>query len=221
MNTSAFRVWRPLAAAALFALLALALAACDIGSTDSTTAVVSDNSGRIYNFSGLYVGIADQTARTEDTNGSPPVVYLVQPEGRQSGKALTWLRILQYGSVLEAYDNAGMSWDGQISSVTTEGTASFTLTGKTTAGANVEIIGSLRYASQNSTLDAAWIEPGFSGSIFARASVSSPTTNTPADSGDGDEDEDEVEKRASVFLFDPSPLHAQTWRTARHAPRLL
>jgi hypothetical protein len=173
MNTSASRAWRPLAAAALFALLALALAlaACDIGSTDSTTAIVSDNSGRIYNFSGLYVGI---TNNTEDTNNPPSVVYLVQPE---SGRALIWLRILQYGSVLEAYDNAGMSWDGQISSVTTEGTASFTLTGKTTAGADVEIIGSLRYASQNSTMDAAWIEPSFSGSIIARASVSSPTTN--------------------------------------------
>ncbi|MDD2520577.1 MAG: hypothetical protein PHR34_06450 [Kiritimatiellae bacterium] len=215
MNTSASRAWRPLAAAALFALLALALAACDIGSTDSTTAIVSDNSGRIYNFSGLYVGITNNTANTEDTNNPPSVVYLVQPEGRQSGRALIWLRILQYGSVLEAYDNAGMSWDGQISSVTTEGTASFTLTGKTTAGADVEIIGSLRYASQNSTLDAAWIEPSFSGSIIARASVSSPTTNTPPSSNG------EAKVISPLFLSDPSTLHARTWRTARHAPRLL
>ncbi len=207
MNTSASRAWRPLAAAALFALLALALAACDIGSTDSTTAIVSDNSGNIYNFSGLYLN-----PNNTSSNDALPLVY---PTNRQSGRSLFWLRILQYGSVLEAYDNAGMSWDGQISSVTTEGTASFTLAGKTTAGADVEIIGSLRYASQNSTMDAAWIEPSFSGSIIARASVSSPTTNNPAPTNGTT-----VSFNVTTSL-DGLTLHARTWRTARHAPRLL
>ena len=117
--------------------------------------------------------------------------------------------------MLEAYDNAGMSWDGQISSVTTEGTASFTLAGRTTAGADVEIIGSLRYASQNSTMDAAWIEPSFSGSIIARASVSSPTTNNPAPTNGTT-----VSFNVTTSL-DGLTLHARTWRTARHAPRLL
>lgn len=169
MNTSASRAWRPLAAAALFALLALALAACDIGSTDSTTAIVSDNSGRIYNFSGLY-------ARVDTNSVQQPLVF---PPGRQTGRAVTWIRLLQYGSSLEAYDNAGMSWDGSISSVQS-GTATFNLRGRTTAGAAVDVAGALRYADQNSTMDATWIEPGFSGSILARATVSPAATNTPS-----------------------------------------
>lgn len=199
----------PLAVAAAFSLLALGLAACDIGSTDSTSAVVSDDAGNIYDFSGMYISVSNSVDNADGINA------LVYPANRQSGKTLTWLRLLQYGSVLEAYDNAGLSWEGKISSVTTEGTASFTLTGKTTAGADVEIIGSLRYASQNSTLDAAWIEPSFSGSIIARASVSSPTTNTPPSSNG------EAKVISPLFLSDPSTLHARTWRTARHAPRLL
>ena len=167
---------RPLAAAAAFSLFALGLAACDIGSTDSTSAIVSDNAGNIYDFSGLYMSVSNSA---DSSNGVNALVY---PLKRQSGKALTWLRLLQYGSVLEGYDNAGLSWEGKISSVTTEGTASFTLSGKTTAGAAVEIIGSLQNKnSTNATMDAAWLEPSFSGSIFAQATVSPPTipTSTP------------------------------------------
>lgn len=162
----------PLAVAAAFSLLALGLAACDIGSTDSTSAVVSDNAGKIYDFSGLYASVSNSA---ETTNGANALVY---PTRRQSGKTLTWLRLLQYGSSLEAYDNAGMSWDGSISSVQ-NGTASFNLRGRTTAGAAVDVAGALRYADQNSTMDATWIEPGFSGSILARATVSPAATNTP------------------------------------------
>lgn len=163
----------PLAAAVAFSLLALGLGACDIGSTDSTSAVVSDNAGKIYDFSGLYASVSNSA---ETTNGANALVY---PTRRQSGKTLTWLRLLQYGSSLEAYDNAGMSWDGSISSVQ-NGTATFNLRGRTTAGAAVDVAGALRYADQNSTMDATWIEPGFSGSILARATVSPAATNTPS-----------------------------------------
>lgn len=143
-----------------------ALAGCDVDSVDSTTAVPSDNSGKIYNYSGLYLPAG--------TNFS----VLVFPTNRQSGVTLTWLRLLQYGTVLEGYDNANKTWTGKISGIR-EGNASFTLEGATTAGNAVTLAGSLRYAEQSSTMDAAWIEPGFSGSIFARAAVSAPTTNTP------------------------------------------
>lgn len=149
-------------------LLALtsALTGCDVESVDSTTAVPSDNAGKIYNYAGLYMPAG--------TN----VTVLVFPTNRQSGIKLTWLRLLQYGSVLEGYDNANQTWSGKISSIS-EGNASFTLNGATTAGNQVNLAGSLRYAEQNSTMDATWIEPGFSGSIFARAAVSAPTTNAP------------------------------------------
>ena len=166
---------RPLAAAAAFSLFVLGLAACDIGSTDSTSAVVSDNAGKIYDFSGLYMSVSNSADSEDGVNA------LVYPLRRQSGKTLTWLRLLQYGAVLEGYDNAGLSWEGKISSVTTEGTASFTLSGKTTAGAAVEIIGSLQNKnSTNATMDAAWLEPSFSGSIFAQATVSPVATNSPS-----------------------------------------
>ncbi|HOE01483.1 MAG TPA: hypothetical protein PLD40_10425 [Kiritimatiellia bacterium] len=150
----------------LLLAMAGALAGCDVDSVDSTTAVPSDNSGKIYNYSGLYLPAG--------TN----VDLLVFPTNRQSGVKLTWLRLLQYGTVLEGYDNANKTWTGKISSIN-EGNASFTLEGTTTAGNHVNVAGSLRYADQNSTMDATWIEPGFSGSIFARAAVSAPSTNTP------------------------------------------
>ena len=150
----------------LLLAMAGALAGCDVDSVDSTTAVPSDNSGKIYNYAGLYLPAG--------TN----VDLLVFPTNRQSGVKLTWLRLLQYGTVLEGYDNANKTWTGKISSIN-EGNASFTLEGTTTAGNHVNVAGSLRYADQNSTMDATWIEPGFSGSIFARAAVSAPGTNPP------------------------------------------
>ena len=161
---------------ALVATLALAagmafLSACDLGSADGVAGVVSDNDGAIYDFSGLYL--------RADSEENP--LPLVSPAGRQTGIALTWLRLAQHGSLLEAYDNAGMPWAGSISSVR-DGVASFTLRGRTSAGAGVETVGTLSYANPNSTLDAAWIEPSFSGSLFATASVSPPSTNTPSGS---------------------------------------
>ncbi len=112
-----------------------------------------DTDGTIYNFAGLYLPAA------------PTRKFLVY---RSAGKAEsnTWIRLLQYGNVLEAY-NASKSWDGGISSIT-DGNASFNLRGQTTAGAAVEIADASHYTNQNSAMDAAWIEPGFSGSIFAR-----------------------------------------------------
>ncbi|NLG34483.1 MAG: hypothetical protein GX548_03930 [Lentisphaerae bacterium] len=171
MNTQRFSRLRLLTTVAALLLAAAFMSACDIGSVDSTTAVLADNTGTIYNYSGLY-------ARVDTNSVQQPLVF---PPGRQTGRAVTWIRLLQYGSSLEAYDNAGMSWDGSISSVQS-GTASFNLRGRTTAGAAVDVAGALRYADQNSTMDATWIEPGFSGSILARATVSPAATNNPVTS---------------------------------------
>ena len=57
--------------------------------------------------------------------------------------------------------------------------ASFGLQGRTTAGVGVDIAGTLSAAGQLATMDAAWIEPGFAGSIFATATVSPVATNSP------------------------------------------
>ena len=113
--------------------LVLILSGCDIDSVDSTSAVATDGSGSAtrYDFSGLYLPV----------NGAEALVY---PANRQSGTMLTWLRLLQYGRVLEGYDSAGQSWDDSLSSIM-DGNANFTLHGRTTAGAAVEIVGVLRY----------------------------------------------------------------------------
>ena len=172
MNIFRIAALRTLAVALTLPLLALAVAGCDIESVDSTTAVPSDNAGTIYNFSGLYM------SPDTGTNGVMPLVYPFEGNSHPSGALITFLRLLQYGSVLEAYDSAGKTWAGSISGIAGS-TASFSLTGSTTAGQPVEIAGTMNYVSQKSTMDATWIEPGYFGSIFAEATVSPATTNTP------------------------------------------
>ena len=167
-RTAAFRV--------LAIGLALPLAAllwtvgCDVDSVDSSTSTISDNDGNIYSYAGLYMNTEEGS-----TNGYGALVF---PANRQSGVKLIWLRLLQYGSVLEGYDNAGMTWAGSISAQN-GAVASFGLQGRTTAGVSVDIAGTLSYADQQSTLDASWIEPGFAGSIFGTATVSPVATNSP------------------------------------------
>lgn len=158
--------------ALLAALLPVAFLACDVGSTDSVSGTVSDSSGTVYDFSGTYYPV--DNAET-----------LVSPATRQSGQHLTWLRLVQYGSVLEGYDNVKKSWSGKISSVSNGGNASFTLSGSTTTGHSVEIVGTLRYADGASTMDGSWIEDsGNAASIYAQAAVAAPSshssTNTPS-----------------------------------------
>jgi len=163
---------------ALALLLALPLliwmAGCDVGSVDSTSAVLSDNSGTIYNFSGLYMNPRNSAS----TNGVLPIVFPNQGNQKPTGELIRSLRILQYGSVLEAYDSAGLTWYGSISGL--QGTtASFTLSGRTTVGNPVEMAGTMNYADQKSTLNATWIEPNYFGSIIAEATVTPANTNTP------------------------------------------
>ena len=80
--------------------------------------------------------------------------------------------------MLEGYDNAGMTWTGSLTAQN-GGVASFGLKGRTTAGVSVDVAGTLSYAAQESTMDASWIEPGFAGSIFGKATVSPVATNSP------------------------------------------
>jgi len=150
------------------------LAGCNVDSIDSTSAVLSDNSGTIYNFSGLYMNPNNSTS----TNGVLPIVFPNQGNHKPTGELIRSMRMLQYGSVLEAYDSAGLTWYGNISGL--QGTAaSFTLSGRTTVGNPVEIAGTMNYADQKSTLNATWIEPNYFGSIIAEATVTPANTNTP------------------------------------------
>lgn len=155
-------------AAALAATLCLGLSACETDSTN-TSGVVSNNSGTVYDFSSLY------RANSDSADG-----YLVYPADKQSGEKLTWMRIVQNGSSLQGFDNAGQNWTGAISGVE-DTTARFSMDGRTTAGATVTIAGTMSYANEQSTISASWLEStGFSGNFFAKGTVSSPGTNTPA-----------------------------------------
>lgn len=175
MNIFRTAAFRAIALSLALSLSALFLAACDMGSVDSTSAVLSDNSGTIYNFAGLYMNPNNSTS----TNGFLPLVQPNDPRNRPSGQLIVSLRLLQYGEVLEAYDSAGLTWYGSITSVQS-GSAQFSLRGRTTAGMSTEIAGTLTYVARESTMDATWIEPAYYGSIFATATVSPATTNSPA-----------------------------------------
>lgn len=159
-------------AAALSATLCLGLAGCDVDSTN-TSSVVSNNAGTVYDFSALY------RANNDNAAGDG---YLVYPSEKQSGQKLTWMRIVQNGSSLQGYDNAGQNWNGAISGIE-DTVARFSLEGRTTAGASVTIAGTMSYASEQSTISASWLEStGFSGNFFAKGTVSSPATNPPVSS---------------------------------------
>ena len=199
MNIFRSPLFRTLAAASALAAAALS-SGCDVDSTSGSTS--SSSGDQIFSFSGLYVSISNGNA-------------LVFPAHRQTGTTLTWLRLLQYGSSLQGYDNASQSWSGEISSVQ-ETTASFSLQGRTSAGAPVDISGTLTYDDQTSTMNAAWIEPSFSGSIFAQATVAPATTNmTPTNSPSTNTN------TVARFRLRPGPglaVAPPTWRVARFAP---
>ena len=179
MNIFRTAVFRTTAVALALPLFALFLAACDVGSVDSTSSVLSDNSGNFYNFSGLYM---HPKIDLNSTNAPPALVYPNTEGRRPSGEVITFLRLLQYGSVLEAYDSAGLTWYGDISSLQDK-TASFSLSGRTTVGQAVSIAGTMTYVSDSheSTMDATWIEPSYFGTLSAKATVSPANTNSPTD----------------------------------------
>ena len=154
---------------------AIMLAACDVGSVDSTTSSVSDSSGAIYDFSGLYASPGESILSTNKLSN------IVHPSGKQTGQKLTWLRLTQYGSKLEGFDNAGMNWKGNVSPQAAQDssgvTANFNLSGRTSVGSPVEIVGAFHLKGTNSAINAAWLEPGFSGNIIAQATVSGISSN--------------------------------------------
>ncbi len=135
-------IFRTIAFRILALSLALPLLALWSGcSVDSTTSVPSDNDGTTYNFAGLYLHPDAATS----TNGALAIVYPNQGSSRPSGQILTSLRLLQYGSVLEAFDSANLTWSGRINSIQ-GGSAGFTLEGRTTAGQAVTVAGTMTYA---------------------------------------------------------------------------
>lgn len=141
-------------------LLTAFLAACDVGSSDDTSAVAVSDNGTVYDFSGNY-----------ENSGSDIV------RDQKSGTKITYLRLTQYGKSLEGFDNASKTWKGHISTLTDAGVANFTLDGSTSDGVAIQIAGTLAHNSGNATMNASWIAPSYYSTVYAKATVANASSN--------------------------------------------
>lgn len=133
---------------------------------------------------GCRVGSADSVSRNVGINVAG--LYRGQISGRvvsqHSGSAILHFNVVQDGSRLQAIDNNGMVFRGNIGAVAPAGdgerTASFTLRGSTTAGAEGVISGSFRVESNGVRMQGTWSEPQTFGNVNGLA------TNVPQENGD-------------------------------------
>jgi len=132
---------------------------CELDSAESVTRNVG------IDFSGFY----DSTSTNSD---------FVSPAN--SGARVTSFNLRQSGDLLEAIDNNGIVFRGNIGAV--DGTtASFTLGGSTTVGNEVTITGTLAgdAAAETATMKGTWIEPGLYAAILGDAKINPIQTNSP------------------------------------------
>ena len=140
------------------------MVACEVGSASTVNRDVA------VDFTGFY------------NDGSSGTTAIVTPHN--SGASVKSLSIRQSGDRLEAVDNNGILFKGDIgnSPSATSPQAQITMTGKTTAGAKVTISGTISKGSASdttATLYGTWIEPSFYATIRAVGSVSKTVTNAP------------------------------------------
>lgn len=149
-----------LAAAALVAAAAAFFAGCDVGSPNS----VERNVG--VDYTGVYSGQHSNNMIASQNSGEP----------------VTQFNLRQTGTSLEAVDNNGALWKGDIGNTPDAQnlTATFTLHGKTTANAEVTINGAITKGSASATeaeMSGTWIEPNFYAIVNAHGTVSATSTN--------------------------------------------
>ena len=153
--------WRLVIAWCLFASVLLAGSivhvGCRITSADNVIRAVGINVGGLY------------------SRGGARIV------SRHSGAAITTLNVIQDGDSLQAVDNNGLIFRGTIGQVNEGGgaqrSATFTLNGMTTAGAEGVITGSFTVQGNESTMQGTWAEPTLFGSVLATANVTPVATN--------------------------------------------
>lgn len=142
-------------------LLILLITACEIQSGDDTVRNVSVRvAGNYVNESGLSV--------------------------RQSGARTTRLSLTQSGNQLFAVDEHNIRWKGSISRTDGNQFAAFILKGGTTAGGEVTLTGDIRIEGSTATMSGLWIEPGFTSSLSARASVTPAPEPDPSPEPESD-----------------------------------
>ena len=148
-------------------LLVLLAGACRFESADSVARHVNIHVGGLYR------------------NGNGRVV------SRNTGAPIVHLNVIQDGSRLQAVDNNGQVFRGHIGQVTdTAGTnrsATFTLEGHTTAGAEGIISGTISVSGTTATMQGTWAEPALVGTVTGTAGVQAPE---PGPDPDPDPDTD-------------------------------
>ena len=107
--------------------------------------------------------------------------FYTNPEGElvvsgNSGARITSFNIMQNGDRLEAIDNNGIIFRGNIGSDSnTE--ASLVLEGATSTGVKATITGKVTGSGTSGTLSGTWIEPTRYGVVFGKATIASISTN--------------------------------------------
>lgn len=167
----------------LLALLisSLGLVACRISSSDSVARDVDINIAGVYR------------------NGGNPVV------ANNTGAPIEWLNMVQTGSRLQAVDNNGIVFRGNIGSVSRSqagNAATFTLKGTTTTGSEGIISGTISVSGENvATMRGTWAEPSAFGNVVGTATVAGPQPPDPQppENGNG---EDDASSTLPPFRFD-------------------
>jgi len=107
--------------------------------------------------------------------------FYTNPNGRivanNTGGEITALDLMQTGSRLQAVDNNGNIFRGNVGDAT-EGRATFRLDGITTAGTAGVITGTLNAQGTSATMNGTWVENALFSTVFATASVTAPPTNS-------------------------------------------
>lgn len=148
--------------ASLLALLAIALAGCEVGTSSPNNLI--RNVG--VDYSGYYTG--------QNTDSAIP--------SKQTGALISNFNLIQTGDTLQAIDNNGEIWKGEISNTPDANnlTATFTMKGKTSTGAKITMVGILTKTDakdQEATMSGTWIEPTFYATFKALGTVSATATN--------------------------------------------
>ena len=120
---------------------------------------------------GCRIGSADSVGRNVGITVAG--LYRGQFEGRlvsrHTGSAIRSLNVVQDGSQLQAIDNNGMVFRGDIGAVAPGDagarSASFTLRGRTTAGAEGVISGTFKVEGSNVRMVGTWAEPNTFGNV--------------------------------------------------------
>lgn len=140
--------------AALF--LAALMSGCDIESAESSQNEVD------INVEGFY---ANSGGRLVQQNTGNPIMNM---------------NLRQNGDGLEGVDNNGNIFKGTIGQVIEGTTASFNLTGPTTAGNEGTISGTFTVNGTSSVMSGTWIENALYSTVYGTATVPNNTNNTPA-----------------------------------------